>query len=316
MTPRFKVVVTDQVFPSVETERRMLAEVDADLVVADGTRQGVASMAADADALLNTYLPIDEDLLAQLTRCRIVARYGIGVDNIDLRAAARRGITVTNVPDYSVEEVAAHALAMILALLRRLPTADALVRDGTWSIDPLRPIRRISGLTFGLVGYGRISRRLGASIAALGGRLVAHDPYLRPGDGLPPLVSLDELLEMSDVVSIHAPATAETRGLFDAARLARMRRGTILVNTSRGPLVVLSALMGALRSGHLGGAGLDVFEHEPPDPGDLANVPGLLLSPHMAYYSEESLAESQRKAATQVVKVLTGQPPDYAVTAD
>ncbi len=161
-----KVVVTDQVFPSVEIERRLLASIGADLVIADGTRDGVAELAADADGLLNTYLPLDADLLGRLHQLRVVARYGIGVDNVDVAAAARAGITVTNVPDYSVQEVAAHALAMILALSRHLPAADALVRSGGWGIETLRPIRRLSELTFGLVGYGRIARRLAASIAA------------------------------------------------------------------------------------------------------------------------------------------------------
>lgn len=310
---RFKVVITDQVFPSIEIERQLLAEIGAELEVADGTPGGVAAVAADADALLNTYLPIDANLIGELTRCRIIARYGIGVDNIDLEAAARAGVVVTNVPDYSVEEVAVHALAMILSLTRRLPQADALVRGGAWGIEPLRPIRRMSELTFGLVGFGRIARQLGASITSFGGTLLVHDPYLKPADDVPPLVSLDELVEASDVISIHAPATPETRGMFNAARLARMRRGAILVNTSRGPLVVLADVAEALRSGQLGGAALDVFEREPPDANALRDVPNLLVSPHMAYYSEESLRESQRKAATQVLKVLTGLAPDYPV---
>lgn len=310
---RFKVVVTDQIFPSLEIERALLSGIGAEIEVADGTPAGVAAIAADADALLNTYLPLDAGLIGALGRCRIIARYGIGIDNVDLDAAGRAGIVVTNVPDYSVEEVAVHALAMILSLTRRLPQADALVRGGGWGIDSLRPIRRMSELTFGLVGYGRIARQLGASIASFGGRLVVHDPYVTPAEGLPPLVSIDELVEVSDVISVHAPATAETRGMFDAARIARMRRGAILVNTSRGPLVVLADVISALRSGQLGGAALDVFEREPPDASLLADVPSLILSPHMAYYSEESIRESQRKAATQVLKVLTGLAPDYPV---
>jgi D-3-phosphoglycerate dehydrogenase len=308
-----KVVVTDQVFPSVEIERQLLATIGADLVIADGTPEGVAELAEDADGLLNTYLPIDADLLGRLHHLRIVARYGIGVDNVDVAAAARAGITVTNVPDYSVQEVAAHALAMILALSRRLPSADALVRSGGWGITSLRPIRRLSALTFGLVGYGRIARRLAASIDALDGTIIVHDPYLRSEPDGPRLVTLDDLVSQSDVISVHAPLTEGTRALFDARRFAQMRPGAIFVNTSRGPLVVLADLVEAVRSGHLGGAGLDVFETEPPGAGPLDGVPNLLLSPHMAYYSEESLQESQRKAATQVVKALTGEPVDYPV---
>jgi D-3-phosphoglycerate dehydrogenase len=310
---RLKVVVTDQVFPSVDIERQLLDAIDADLVVADGTRDGVLEQARDADGLLNTYLPIDAGLLRACERLRIVARYGIGVDNVDVAAAAGSGVIVTNVPDYSVEEVAAHALAMILSLCRRLPAGDALVRSGGWGIQSLRPIRRISGLTFGLIGYGRIARRLGASLEALGGAILVYDPYVQASDGGPRLTTLDGVLEGSDVISIHAPLTDSTRGMIDAAAIGRMRPGAILVNTSRGPLVVLAAVVAALRTGHLGGAGLDVFEHEPVDVEHIQGVPNLLVSPHMAYYSEESLQESQRKAATQVVKALTGQPVDYAV---
>lgn len=311
---RFKVVVTDQVFPDVEIERQVLGEVGGELEVAAGTPEDALARAPGADALLNTYLPIDSDLIARLERCRIVARYGIGVDNVDLVAAREAGIVVTNVPDYCVEEVAAHALALLLSLLRRLPEADAAVRAGTWGTAPVRPIRRLSGLTIGLVGYGRIARRLADSLRVLGCRILVHDPYITPSEDGPALVSLEELLRSSDAVSLHAPLTPETRGLIGATRLEVMPEHAVLVNTSRGPLVVLEDLLDALRAGRIRGAGLDVFEKEPVDPEVVRDVPGLLLTPHVAYYSEESIRESQRKAATQVVKVLRGQPPDYPVT--
>jgi D-3-phosphoglycerate dehydrogenase len=271
--------------------------------------------AAGADAILNTYLPIDAATVAALSRCKIVARYGIGVDNVDVKAAAAAGITVTNVPDYSIQEVAAHALALILALLRKVPQSDAKIRAGGWGLDGLRPMRRVSTLTFGLVGYGRIARQLAKSIEALGGAIVVHDPYVTAAPGIPPLLSLDELLERSDVVSVHAPLTPDTRGLINAAAIAHMRPTAVLVNTSRGPLVVLEAVTAALREGRLAGAGLDVFDVEPLDAGRISDVPNLIVTPHTGYYSEESIAESQRKAATQVIKVLTGVPPDYPVRA-
>jgi D-3-phosphoglycerate dehydrogenase len=311
----YRVIVSDQVFPSVEVERRLLAEIGASLEVANGTVEDLRNKAADADAVLNTYLPIDAATIAALPRCRIIARYGIGVDNVDVAAAAAAGITVTNVPDYSIQEVAAHALALILSLLRKVPQADAKIRGGGWGLDGLRPIRRVSELTFGLVGYGRIARQLARSIEALGGPIVVHDPYVAAGPGIPPLLSLDELLERSDVISVHAPLTPDTRGLIDAAAIARMRPGAVLVNTSRGPLVVLEAVTEALREGRLAGAGLDVFDREPLDPTRVDGVPNLIVTPHIGYYSEESIAESQRKAATQVIKVLTGVRPDYPVRA-
>lgn len=310
---RFHVVVSDQVFPSVELERQLLAGIDADLSISDGTVDGLIARGADADAVLTTYLPIDATTISQLPRVRIIARYGIGVDNVDVAAAAERAITVTNVPDYSVQEVATHALALVLALCRKLPQSDAKVRAGGWGLEGLRPMRRLSNLTFGLVGFGRIARRLAASLETLGGRVIAYDPYVRRAEGLPPLLPLDELLAESDVVSVHAPLTAQTRGLIDAAAISRMPAGSIVVNTSRGPLVELEAVIEALRTGHLAGAALDVFDREPLDPARIADVPNLLVTPHTGYYSEEAIAESQRKAATQVIKALTGVPVDYPV---
>ena len=310
---RYKVVVSDQVFPSVEVERELLAGIDADLTVANGDVESVLADATDADAILNTYLPWDAGAIARLEKCKIIARYGIGFDNVDLQAAADAGIVVTNVPDYSVEEVATHALALILASLRKVVMADDSVRAGTWSIDNFRPIRRLSTLTVGLVGYGRIARRIAAPLEALGAGIIAHDPYLQPGADFPPLLEMETVLSRADIISLHLPLTDETRGIIGAEALARMKADAVLINTSRGPLVDLDAVTTALKEGRLGAAGLDVFDVEPLDPSRVEGVPNLIVTPHMAYYSEEALAESQRKAATQVIKVLTGEKPDYQV---
>lgn len=310
---RFRVVVTDQVFPDVELERRLLSEIDAELEVADGTIDDVLRRGRDADGLLNTYLPLDAAAIGELRNCRVVARYGIGVDNIDLHAATDAGIVVTNVPDYCLEEVAAHALTLILALVRKLPAADRFVRDGGWGLDGVRPIRRLSELTVGLVGYGRIARRLGTTLRSMGMSIIAHDPYIQADADTPPLVDLDELLQRSDVVSVHAPLTDDTRGMIAAPQLRAMPEHAVLVNTSRGGLVVFDDLVDALADGQIRAAALDVFEHEPPPTGVLASVPNLVCTPHIAFYSEDAIAESQRKATAQVIKVLTGTVPDYDV---
>lgn len=291
----------------------MLADIDADLVVAGPDADPVA-LAAEADAVLTTYFPLGADEIARLSQCRIIARYGIGVDNIDLVAARDRGIVVTNVPDYSVEEVAVHTLLLILGLLRRLPAAAQAAASGNWDVKALRPIPRVSELTFGVIGLGRIGRRVIDLLSPLGGRIIGHDPFVStPPTGIEATGSVDELLSRCDVLTLHVPLTADTRHLVDADALRLMRPGAVLVNTSRGPLVDTQALATALREGRLAGAALDVLEREPADVEVVAGVPNLLLTPHMAYYSESSLREAQRKAATQIVKVLTGQVPDYRV---
>jgi D-3-phosphoglycerate dehydrogenase len=307
------VVVTDQVFPDVDTERAILAEAGATLTVATGSRAEVLTLAASADALLTTYFPLGAEDIKLLTRCKIIARYGIGVDNIDLAGATAAGIIVTNVPDYCVEEVAAHAVALLLASARRLQEGHRQVADGGWGVGPLRPMLRPSEMTVGLIGFGRIGRRVATTLRAMEMRVLVHDPYLGAGADGVRQVDLDELLAVSDAVSLHCPLTSQTRGLINADTLSQMKPGALLVNTSRGPLVHLDSVLSALRAGTLRAAALDVLEQEPPEPG-LADIPGLLLTPHVAYYSESSLLESQRKAAGQVVKCLTGQPLDYAVT--
>lgn len=315
MTEHPTVVVTDQVFPSTDLEAEALEAIGARLVVADGTLESVARLGADAVALLNTYMPIDGRLLDAVPNCKIVARYGIGVDNVDIAAAEQRGVVVTNVPDYSVEEVATQTLAMLLAAHRRLVPAHEKVMAGGWGLDGLRPISRFSTLTVGLVGFGRIGRALASYLRPLGCRLLVSDPFLKSAEPGTELVELDELLQAADIVSMHAPLTEQTRGMIDARRIAAMRTGAILVNTSRGGLVVLDDVVTALREGKLAAAALDVFESEPLDVEAIGRVPGLIATPHMAYYSEDSLQESQRKAVTQVIKVLSGQQPDYPVTA-
>jgi D-3-phosphoglycerate dehydrogenase len=187
------------------------------------------------------------------------------------------------------------------------------VRSGRWSIDEFRPISRLSTLTVGLLGYGRIARQIAAPLQALGASIVAHDPYLEPGPGMPPLLDIIEVLAKADIVSLHLPLTEETRGMIGEEEISLMKPGAILVNTSRGPLVDLDALTAALAGGRLSGAGLDVFDIEPLDPARISGVPNLTVTPHMAYYSEDALEESQRKAATQVIKVLSGEQPDYQV---
>lgn len=311
---QFKVVLTDQVFPDTDIEQDIFSRAGGTLEVASGDREAVLAAAAEADAVLTTYFPLPKEDIDRLERVRIIARYGIGVDNVDIAAAAARDIVVTNVPDYCVEEVGTHALAMALALLRKLPAGHAEVLAGGWGVGNLRPMLRPSEVTVGLVGYGRIARQLATGARALGMRIIVHDPYLQPPlqDGAE-LIELADLLRRSDVVSLHAPLTDGTRGMIGAEQLATMKPTAILVNTSRGPLVKLADLVDALRAGKIAGAGLDVFETEPPDLSLIKGVPNLLATPHSAFSSEAATRESQQKAATQIVKVMAGEPVDYPV---
>lgn len=310
MSP-FRVVVTDQVFPDVDVEREIIDAAGGELQVAEPS--SVLALARDADALLNTYLPVDAAMIAELSRCKIIARYGIGVDNVDTDAARRAGIAVTNVPDYCVEEVAAHTAGLLIALVRRIPQGDAVVRAGGWGVAGLGDVHRFSSLTVGFVGYGRIARRVAAVVRTLGADVLVHDPYVEPASVDERVADLDALLSASDAVCVHCPLTAETRGLINSRTLALMKPGAVLINTSRGPIVALDDVLTALRDGRLGGAGLDVFETEPPDPRRFDDVPNLLVTPHAAFYSREAIRESQRKAATQVCKAIRSEPLDYQV---
>jgi D-3-phosphoglycerate dehydrogenase / 2-oxoglutarate reductase len=217
------------------------------------------------------------------------------------------------VPDYCVEEVASHAVAMALVLLRNLSKADEAARSGQWGVRSVRPLHRISTLTVGLLGFGRIGRLVATSMASFGTDILIYDPYVQQIPETFQSVGLSELFARSDILFLHAPLTPETRGIVNAETLAKLPAGAILVNASRGPLVVLDDLSDALRSGHLKGAALDTFPVEPLDPSLVADVPNLLLSPHTAFYSEEAIKESQLKATQQIVKVLAGKPADYPV---
>ena len=308
---RFRVVVTDQVFPDVDVERELFESAGGELVVARCPEEA-RDLITDADAILTTYMPMPAELIAGIGKAKIIARYGIGVDNVDLVAAAAAGIAVTNVPDYCIEEVATHAVALMLMLVRHIPQGMAAVAAGGWGVTAIGEVHRLSSLTVGLLGYGRIGRRVAAAVQALGGHAVIHDPYVSEvSSGR--LVGRDELFATASVLSVHCPLTPDTRGIVNRETLRTMPPGSYLVNTSRGPIVVLDDLVDALRRGELAGAALDVIDAEPPRPDLIADVPNLIVTPHSAFLSQEALHESQRKAATQVLHRLRGEPLDYEV---
>ena len=316
--PRPLIAVTDSPFPSLDPAKAALARIDPELRVANSTSaDDILAVARDADAILVTYAKLPGELLRQLRRCKAIGRFGLGVDNIDIAATAELGITVTYVPDYCMQEVSDHAMALLLALARKVPQSNALVQAGRWDMPAVVPIHRLAGRVLGLVGFGNIPRALAPKAKAFGLRVVAHDPYVSQhalaAAGIEGM-SFDRLLEISDFVSIHAPLLPATRGLFNAEVFRKMKQGACLINTARGPLVDEDALLAALDSGRLAGAALDVVAVEPlPKQSRLIGRDNVVLTPHTGFYSVEALNELQTKCAADVARVLSGEKPVYPV---
>ncbi|MFL5073006.1 MAG: C-terminal binding protein, partial [Xanthobacteraceae bacterium] len=240
------IAVTDSVFPSLDPAKAALKRVDPELRMAKSASvDDILAVARDADAVLVTYAKLPGELLRQLKRCKAIGRFGLGVDNIDVPAAKEMGITVTYVPDYCLQEVSDHAMALLLALARKIPLSNQLVQAGRWEMPAVVPIYRLEGRVLGLLGFGNIPRKLVPKAKAFGLRVITHDPYVGP-DLLKSLdvenVSLDELLQRSDFISVHAPLTPQTHGLVNADAFAKMKKGVLIVNTARGPLIDEQAL--------------------------------------------------------------------------
>lgn len=317
---RLLVAVTDSVFPNLDAARKVVSRVGAELRLAKApTAEAIVEVAKDADAVLITYAKLTAEIIEQMTKCRIISRFGIGVDNVDIATATRKGIVVTKVPDYCIDEVSDHAMALLLALVRKIPLANARVQAGEWQMPSVVPIHRLRGTVLGLVGFGRIPQLLAPKAQAFGLRVIAFDPYV-PEEVMSRAgvkrVEFAELVKTSDYISIHAPLMPETNHLFNAAVFSQMKPTAYLVNTARGPVVDEAALAAALDKRQLAGAALDVVEKEPPSNSPLLGRDNLILTPHTGFYSEESLADLQTKAAEEVVRVLSGQAPRNPVNPE
>ena len=312
------IAVTDSPFPSLDPVRAALAALDPDLRMSkSNTADDIIAVARDADAVIVCYAQITAAIIGALTRCKVIGRTGLGVDNIDVPAATARGITVTYVPDYCLREVSDHAMALLLALARKVPFSNKLVQAGRWEMPAVAPLRRLEGQVLGLIGFGNIPRALAPKAQAFGLKVITHDPYVSR-DVLAAAgvegVTFDDLLARADFISVHAPLLPATRGLLNAAAFAKMKKGALILNTARGPLIDEQALIAALDSGHLGGAGLDVVATEPlPKDSPLIGRDNVILTPHTAFYSVEALDELQTKCAADVARVLSGEPPVYPV---
>ena len=311
------VIVADCDHPSIEIEQGVLKDICPEIRwLACRTEDEVISQCQDGEGILIQYAPMTRRVLEQLPRCKVIARYGVGVDTVDLLAASDLGIVVSNVPDYGTNEVSDHALAMMLCLTRKVPQANAQIKRGQWDFRLMYPVHRHQVQTIGIVGVGRIGQAMAHKTHALGMKVVAYDPYVNP-DSLPDyitLVSLEDLLRQSDVVSVHCPLTDVTRNMLDESMLRLMKPSAYLVNTARGCIVDEVALDKLLTEKKLAGAAMDVLAVEPgPMTHPLFKHENFYCTPHMAWHSEESAQELKRKAAEETRRVLRGEAPLYQV---
>jgi D-3-phosphoglycerate dehydrogenase len=312
-----RIVITDDRFGWIDEERVAFAGLDVELVVENcHSEDEVINACKDADALLVNQAPLTRKVIKRLQCCKVISRYGIGYDNVDIEAATEQGIWVTNVTGYCTEEVAEHALGMLLCCVRQIPYKDRQIRSGLWNIN--QPIRRMSGRTLGIVGFGATGRAFWEKVQGFGfSRILINDPHvsekLLPGM-FGEASSFDEIIEQADFISLHVPLKPETRHLLNVETIARMKHGVIIINVSRGLVIDETALVVALQSGKVAAAGLDVFEHEPLSVNNpLLQLPNVVLTDHSAYYSQESVSVLKTRTAMNAREVLEGKIPRSAV---
>ncbi len=311
-----KVLITDHDFPDVDLEVQLFRDAGIEVAAAQcRTEDDVIAAGRGCAAALVQYAPMNARVFGALPELRLVSRYGAGFDTVNTDDARAHGVWVANSPDYGSGDVAAHALAMALALVRHLPFYDRDVRAGTWHFSSTGALTRVSKLTLGILGLGRIGKRMAELSRAIFGRVIACDPYIGAGAfGVVGRIDREGLFRESDVVSLHVPLNAETRGIADGRMLSLMKPGSFLVNTARGPVADLDAILAALDSGRLAGAGLDVLPKEPPEADHrVLGHPRVLLSPHAAFYSVEGEKELRTKAALNVIEWARTGRPTYVV---
>jgi D-3-phosphoglycerate dehydrogenase len=316
-----KVAVADTVFPTLDPAKQELSAITADLALAENTTpEAILEVARNADGLLVTYGQITAEVIAGLENCKVIGRFGIGIDNIDVPAATKAGILVTYAPVYCLDEVSDHAMSLLVSLARKIPYSNKLVSEGRWEMPAVVPIARFRGRTLGLVGLGNIPRALVPKAQGFGIDVIASDPYC-PDDVFKDLgvekVEFDDLLARSDYVSVHAPLLPETENMFSTEAFGKMKSTALLINTARGPLVDIDALAKALDAGDIAGAALDVLPSEPPgDDNPVVGRDDVILTPHTGFYSEDALLDLQTTVAGDMAAVLSGGQAKYPVNAN
>lgn len=315
---KFKIVITDCDHPSVEIEKKVLSKINSKLILEScRTEDEVIKVASNADAIINQYAPFTRKVIQSLEKCKVISRYGVGVDNIDLKAATEYNIIVANVPDYCVDEVSTHTFSLILSCARKITMLNRKVREKKWDFTLAKPLFRTQDQTIGLFGLGRIARKVAEKALGFGFKVIAYDPYIVQATGKVELVTFDRLLNDSDFLSLHAPLTEETKHAIDEKELKMMKKTAYLINTSRGSLVNEKALYLALKERWIAGAALDVMEQEPPNwDNPLLSQENLIITPHISFYSEESYVELKTKTAEAVLSVLTGERPRSVVNPE
>jgi D-3-phosphoglycerate dehydrogenase len=310
-----RVVITDSTFEALDVESAILQPLGCELVASRRIPLPgeLARLVADADHVLTQFAPLNAEVIAAMRQARVIVRYGVGVDNVDLEAARARGIPVCNVPDYCMDEVADHTLALLLATTRQVLANANSVRAGRWGLAaPLEAMKALSGLTAGVVGFGRIGREVVRRLLAFKCRVLVYDPVVPDStvrDAWCEPVGLDDLLAQSDVLTLHCPSTPQTRRLIRPDTLARMKPGAILINVGRGDLVDSAALVDALQQGRLSGVGLDVFDPEPvPADSPLLKMDNVVLSSHVASASPRAVRQLRQTAAETIARAVRGQP--------
>lgn len=316
---KYKVVMTDDRHKTYEEEMKVLRGIDAELIIANcSTPQEVISTCRDADGIMVNLAPMPADVIRELNRCKIISRYGVGYDNVDVSTCTQKGIYLANVPDYCAEEVSDHALALLMACARKVARRDAQVRAGQWNIARAEPIYRIAGKTFAFLGFGMIGRCLFRKIKEFGfSKILIYDPYVE-AETIRLLgaekADWDQAIKSADYISVHMPLNDKTRGIIDSSAFSMMKSTAIIVNTSRGPIIEEKALIEALINGRINSAGLDVHSKEPLDSNSpFMKIENCVLTDHVGWYSEEAMSELKRKVAENVKDVLLSGKPKYPI---
>lgn len=318
---KFKVVITDAEYKSFDLERKELEKADADLLVYQcRTEDEVIKVAKEADGLIVQYASITKRIIESLKKCQVIARYGIGIDSIDVEAATEHGICIVNVPKYCIDEVSDHTIALALNCVRKVTMLNNAVKKGIWDFKISEPIFRLRNMKLGLVGFGNIARMVSRKAQVFGLSVLVYDPYISPSvmtRNNVKKVNLEELLAEADIISLHLPLTKDTKYMFTEKEFKSMKNTAFIINSARGPLIKEKDLYRALKEKWIAGAGLDVTEKEPIDSNNtLLELDNIIITPHVSFYSDESLKDLQRSAAEGVAQILKGEIPTSLVNKE